>query len=169
MMGKRKLISIFFLQLGLLPWLFICSFYLRQNQIRNKMKEKFETGAPHQRLSIPDHAINWVKTGKEIVVNGKMFDIKTAYSENGITHFTGLFDEEETLLKKHWQEGWNRQSSLDTSLITQFINFILSIFRDSGDHASPVLLQIENYYSTVGSKLPQEISNVLTPPPKASC
>lgn len=49
-----------------------------------------------QTIHIPADEVVWEKEGKEVVLDGKMFDIRDYTLSNGILSATGFFDEEET-------------------------------------------------------------------------
>lgn len=49
-------------------------------------------------IKIPEKEIEWYNPGHEIIIEGKMFDIKSIHLENGIYTISGLFDEDETEL-----------------------------------------------------------------------
>jgi hypothetical protein len=64
--------------------------YLKSRAERALQTETLET------LTFPAASVQWVEEGREILVEGKMFDIKDFSIENGVFHATGFFDEEET-------------------------------------------------------------------------
>lgn len=159
----KKIVSLFFLLLGFMPCLFAIVFSIRQEVIRHEMEEKLEEAIPHRTVSVPDHAIHWVKKGKEIWIHGKMFDIKTYRSHNGITTFTGLYDEDETLLKQQLRDGWEKNSKDNNILL---MPFLLSFYNISDPHNNAIhLLQKEEYSWMNREPLSQYIS-ILTPPPR---
>ncbi|HYK45093.1 MAG TPA: hypothetical protein VEV83_07990 [Parafilimonas sp.] len=43
-------------------------------------------------------SVTWTKTGKEALVNGKMFDVNQFTAVNGQIELVGLFDEDEDIL-----------------------------------------------------------------------
>lgn len=49
-------------------------------------------------LLIPENEFKWYNPGHEIVVGGKMFDVKSIQRHNGAYEIKGLFDEHETEL-----------------------------------------------------------------------
>src|SRR5687767_10293251 len=78
-----------------------------QYSIKKRMEASLETEAL-TRIRIPATDVVWYEEGREIMVQGKMFDIKTYSISNGIFTAEGIFDEEETevvnRLNGHWSE-----------------------------------------------------------------
>ncbi len=151
---------------GCLPWLFILVFSIKQQSIRHRMKEKLEENISHHVVRMANDEIIWVKKGKEIEVHGKMFDIKTSESKNGMTTFTGLFDEEETALKKQWQEDWQKRSANDNQLLVQLFS-LQTIFVESSNNENPAIAQTSVTGSFMSADLPTRYKIILTPPPRA--
>lgn len=153
--------------MGCIPWLFVLLFCIHQQRIRHQMKEKLEENIPHHTVCIPDDEINWVEKGKEIWVNGKMFDIKTAHHENGITTFTGLYDEDETALKIKLDQDWKKRSSNDSQLLSDFFQTLQNVFFEVGNNEKiniPVVRHLSLFYIP---HLCSPYKTILTPPPQA--
>jgi hypothetical protein len=162
----KRIISLVLLLPGLIPWLFILVFYLQENHIRHEMKEKLEANIPLQSLTLNDHEIRWVKKNREILVNGKMFDIKTSLRENGRTTFTGLYDDQETALKQQLQEGWEKQSSQDNILIAQLLTAVQNLyFEDPGMYLLSYMPP-PGYPILSGFELAWTYKDIHSPPPR---
>lgn len=138
---------------------------MKQQSIRRRMKERMEEQMLRT-ITLNNSDIHWEKEGKEIWVQGKMFDIKSIEYKNGTTVFHGLFDDEETALKKAFNDGWKKNSSAQNQLLIQLfqnlrgiclnpdINFAL--FADGSQHSG----------SPYPCKLPSYFQIILTPPPQ---
>jgi hypothetical protein len=50
-------------------------------------------------LLFPFLMLKWFKENKEIIVDGKLFDIKSVVFQDGIASFTGLYDDQEMYIK----------------------------------------------------------------------
>ena len=101
------------------PFVFILFVHIKQQTIRHKMKESLE----HQLLqtiTLSENEINWVKPGKEILVDGKMFDIKSHVIVNSRHKFTGLFDHEETALLSHLKKNTRKSNAPVAKLTLSF-------------------------------------------------
>ncbi len=136
--------------------------------IRREMEEKLEAGFPLYTVRIPVNQIEWEKKGKEIHLQGKMFDIKTQVIKNGVATFTGLFDEDETALKNKLNENCDRKSAGNNQLLIHFLQSLkgLSIVYVEGNLYSCLLTPHVSLFLT--PTLPFRDQTVLTPPPQSS-
>lgn len=165
--ATKKISGVFFLLLGCMPWLFILSFFVQQQTIRHRMKEKLEAAIPKHTIQIPEDQITWVKKEKEIWVNGRMFDIKKMETTNGITTFTGLYDDEETDLRKKFNTGWNKQCDDDNKSLAQMFAYWQAIVRQF-PLGEQVWLPCENIsFAYIVTRLPQPTVDIATPPPQS--
>jgi hypothetical protein len=164
--ATKKIISVLFIVLGLTPLLFTLAFTIKQQSIRHRMKERMEIQALHS-ITLADNEIRWAKEGKEIWVNGKMFDIKRSDHKNGLTTFYGLYDEDETLLKIVFNNGWKKKMTEQNQLLSQFFQSLQGIcFTPITD--SPVLPSKQYHTASLHSPKPQsQFKTILTPPPQA--
>jgi hypothetical protein len=62
------------------------------------MEEKLEKQYI-QTIRVPVNEIQWYKKNKEIIISGKLFDIKSVTIKNQVALFKGIFDEKETIIK----------------------------------------------------------------------
>jgi hypothetical protein len=86
------------LALVMIPVFIAVFFLVQQNVIRHEMKEKLEQEAL-QTLRFPEKNLSWIEKGKEMIVDGKLFDVKTFKNTDGFIEVTGLFDEMELSLQ----------------------------------------------------------------------
>ena len=96
-MSFRYFRSGFLLSVALLPTLFLAFALIHQHWIKWEMQEKLEK-SQLTTLTLRTHSIQWAKKGKEILIDGKLFDVKSIVVENEQATIIGLFDEEETTL-----------------------------------------------------------------------
>lgn len=150
--------------LGFIPVFFILLFSVKQQTIRKEMKEKMEKEQLHT-IVIADNEIQWAKAGKEIWVEGKMFDIKSSKSEDGFTTFKGLFDHEETLLKLVLKKNWGKSQANHNQLFAQLFQTLQSIYFTYPDNSfteSSNLLQVYPFFSP---NIQTQFLEIPTPPP----
>ena len=163
--ATKKITSILFILLGFTPLLFVTFFAIKQQVIRHQMRERMEDQILHT-ITLADNQIHWSKAEKEIWVDGKMFDIKSTEHKNGMTTFHGLFDEEETLLKKNFANGWKKNLSQQNQLLAQIFQCLNSIYFNPPADIS-VLSESQNNLSFFSSpKLLTQCRMILTPPPQ---
>jgi hypothetical protein len=88
------------------PLLFILLLQGLQLYVRHQLKERLGKETPVH-LVIPAGELVWVKLGREILVDGKMFDITSIRYEGDTALVTGIFDHKETGI----MHGLKRQAS----------------------------------------------------------
>ena len=163
--ATKKITSLFFILSGFTPLLFVLFFNIRQQSIRHQMKVKMEQQLLHT-ITLPDGDIIWVKKGKEIFIHGKMFDIKSMEHKNGMTTFYGLYDEEETLLKKNLMAGLGKNQSLQNQLLAQLIQCWQNIYADLTGGIPLCSGQSEHMISLIAPDLQKQFKTIPTPPPQ---
>ena len=96
---KNKLLSVIsLLALVMIP-VFIAVFFLAQQSfIRYEMKEKLEQEAL-QTFTVLEKNVTWIEKGKELIVDGRLFDVKSLKTKGEYVEVTGLFDEMESALQ----------------------------------------------------------------------
>jgi hypothetical protein len=94
---------------------------LYQEQARHSMKERLEKKSLLQ-IVVPENEIIWIKGNKEILLQGKMFDIKSISLHKDDYHISGLFDEKETELVKQWQQEQSSRNEKGAVLLVAFIH-----------------------------------------------
>lgn len=95
--NRQLLITLFLLiTISMPPLLFV---YYQANQafVRFEMEEELEK-SKLQTIRIPVNEVSWYKKNRELLVDGKLFDVKTQTELQGVIEFTGLFDEQETAI-----------------------------------------------------------------------
>ncbi len=100
-MNNKKHITSFLLLLAIIPLSLCVQFVVNQQIVKHKMMEKLE----HEMLitfTFSQQQIKWVIPGKELLVNGKLFDVKKYIEKNNRIEITGLFDKEEQALKESY-------------------------------------------------------------------
>jgi hypothetical protein len=161
----KKINALFLLLPGMLPLLFIVFFFLQQSIIRHKMKEKLEEQSL-QTITIADNDVRWIKEDEEILVNEKLFDIRTIGHRNGYTVFNGLFDQQETELMERLEEMQRQGPSTDNRLLADFFQWLMSVYHDhyyQGDFYKSLSILNHGKSSTC---LSEQFPEINTPPPK---
>lgn len=148
-----------------MPLLFVISFAIRQQRIRHRMKERMEEQMLHI-VTLDNNDIHWAKKGKEIWVNGKLFDIKSFEQINGKTIFCGLYDEEETSLNKTFSENWKKDLSGQTSLLSQLFQCFQNLFFKQVAEISTLTDKKSCLFPISTVRLVTQFKTILTPPPQ---
>lgn len=152
------------LMVSMLPVLLVLFFMYKREVIRHRMKEELEKQSLHT-VTIKKSDVIWIKPEKEILVHGRMFDIKTSETKNGHTTFKGLFDEEETALKQLLDENWGKKSTDNTNVITRLFQLLKGFFNEK-DMEYVCFVNTNSYYEYPNSELPSSYITIPTPPPQ---
>ena len=92
---------------------------------RHEAEERMEREAMVT-VTIPARDLHWHKKGKEVVINGKLFDVKSLRQTGGQIVLTGLFDEAETAIVDllEQQAGHSKQSTGIAYLFVLLLQFV---------------------------------------------
>jgi hypothetical protein len=163
----KKIAACFLLAIVLAPSGYVFVFHTKQQSIRHRMKHHLEQKMLHT-IVLAEKDVKWFKPGKEIVVEGKMFDIKSArYQDDGFVVFTGLFDEEETLLVKQLQQKQQDENSNGNKQLVQLLHLAQSLpDEDPADECNWQIISA-NPFAVYTPSLPNAYTRILTPPPQS--
>jgi hypothetical protein len=164
----KKIYTLFLLLLCCLPFFFYASFNIQQIRIQHLMKERLEKQVLHQ-VIIAENKIQWVKESKEMILDGKMFDIKSIRLENGVYHISGLYDDEETFLVKQLEKQQQSNTTSGNKILVQFIQLFQSNLSQDFN-TEPLFPILSNNHSVEKDwRLAPGSVAVLTPPPQMVC
>ncbi|HSF46118.1 MAG TPA: hypothetical protein VLA58_08900 [Chitinophagaceae bacterium] len=165
-MNRKKVIPLILLTiLASAPLLMPAYFMISRSIARHEMLEKLE----NQNLvsvQVPASEFQWYEEGREIIINGKMFDVKSIELSHGVYFVTGLFDEKETQLKQALQNNLEDQQN-EKIASQQLVQFITSF----ADLNEPILalnawrcsMSQRTLYQD--SYIPQYFGSIVVPPP----
>ena len=126
------------------------------------MKEKLEE-KQLQTLVLPENDVIWMDE-HEIWVNSSMFDIHTKKLERGFYTFTGLYDEEETLLVERERNAAGKNNE-QNQLLTELFKCLPGFWEqavETGYSASHYI----NYTAFISRDPVSPFREILTPPPQ---
>ena len=98
---KKQITALGLLFLVTMPLFISVGLFIKQKVIQLQRRQRFETELV-QTITIPSEKIYWVKQGKEILVNGRLFDVKSFTTTGNHMTLTGFYDHEEDKLVKHF-------------------------------------------------------------------
>ena len=102
-----------------------------QALIRQRMESSLEN-EPLTTISLPATSVVWYEEGREIRVEGRMFDIKTFTIKDGLFTAQGVYDDDETevvnLMNGHWSEQ-DRQHLIVQLLVLSHCILAIQLFR----------------------------------------
>ncbi|HEY0354665.1 MAG TPA: hypothetical protein VGC29_00595 [Flavisolibacter sp.] len=94
-MTNRKTITILFAFVLLLPLVFSGGLQVFQVYLKHRAEQRLQTETIFD-LSFPLHKVKWVEQDREIMVDGKMYDLQSYHEEDGMLIAKGIYDEHES-------------------------------------------------------------------------
>lgn len=93
------------------PLFFSAGFFIQQQVVRHQMKQELNEKLL-QTVSLPADKAVWLNEKKELIIDGRLFDVASWQISNNELTATGLFDEDEDKLNKKLQQliGQNNDS-----------------------------------------------------------
>ncbi len=120
----------------------IFSYYIiKQKIVQVQMEEALEKTLL-QTITIANAEVQWEEEGKEIIINGKMFDVKYFVINGDNIIVTGLYDDAETVLKTKVEKLLAHKNSTNTPLD----NLVLKFLFTSALLPHVNSIQINNYF-----------------------
>lgn len=162
----RKIAAVLLLVLILAPMSYTFIFRAKQQAIHHSMKERLEEKMLHT-IIVAANNIHWVRPGKEIMTEGRMFDIKqTTPLPDGTVQFKGLFDDEETLLTRQLQQKQQEDNSKGNKQIVQLFQLMQALPESAPEKSSDQISHAGFQPAFDMALLPSPCKNILTPPPQ---
>jgi hypothetical protein len=153
---------------AMLP-LFLSSFFLGGRMaIRIIMFERLEK-ENIQSLRLPADKINWYKKGRELIIDGKMFDVKSIEKQGDEYVITGLFDEMETTLNDQLAMA-HKHGNQDPTASNQLLQVCLGLIAiqlintDSPAAKDPAITRV--LFTDFTSPLIARPQVIFSPPPE---
>ena len=134
--------------------------------LKNTVAERLEK--QHlQTVFIAKEEVNWTKSGKELLIGNRLYDVKEYhFIPNGMI-VTGIFDDEETAVQKQVEDIWRKQKNKQgIFLIKVFQVLANNYFQQHIDHIkvpSPVNTEYNYDFFYAETNI---IINIPYPPPR---
>jgi len=130
------------------------------------MREQMEEKVLHT-VVLSSEKIQWIREGKEIELNDRLFDIKDiVYNSDGSATITGLFDEEETTLIKQLKTEQDQNNNEGTKQLAQLFQILLAAPESqSSINLLPLFIKGPAYPHFAAGPV-SAIRIILTPPPQ---
>lgn len=165
--NRNQITALGLLFLLALPLCISVSIYIKQALLQHQRRERFEN--EHlQTINIPTESINWVEEGKEILINGKLFDVKEFDTNGKHTILTGFFDTKEDELVGGIKIMNERKSESNNPIAQFVVKFVVSM-----QYSEVHPLSVQNSWQLIFQSYPvfvETISQinypVSAPPPK---
>lgn len=94
---KKIITALVLLLLLAIPVLFSVTVLLKQKIVQYQREERLGKERL-QTITVSSKNIFWIKPGKEVLVDGRLFDVKAFKTEGGNISLTGFFDNKEKIL-----------------------------------------------------------------------
>ncbi len=148
------------------PLLLFTGFLIKQKNIQHNMNEQLEkVSLLTINTNIAD--IKWIKKGKEVEIDGRLFDVKKFHITGSQIMLTGLYDEDEYQLKKEFT-GLMKEKKDGTTLLNQLVlKFIFTVSYDKPNTFTIATANITDKinYSFHNETAQSQSITVTTPPP----
>lgn len=164
---KKKITAYGFLLLVAMPLFFSVFYLIRQKAIQQEAAKNMET-ANLQTVTITSAELYWVKEGKEVLIDGKLFDVKYYSIAKGKIMLTGLFDGKEDKFVMQMTSMLQEKNGFDSPFDEAVVKFLfLPVFNESASFSivNPwqiISLQFSDHFQMIAEVNP----SLTTPPPK---
>ena len=164
---NKKLTALGFLLLIAFPLFLSVVVVVRQKIVQSQRRQRFNTEFI-QTITIQSDKVYWVKPGKEILIAGRLFDVKSARISGDKHVLTGFYDHKEDSLVKHIRNIVHQRGNSRTST-----NFLIIKFLFYPKYNEASVFSIESNWRSIVRDFP-EYTELLTgnpypaptPPPK---
>ncbi|MGB4842985.1 MAG: hypothetical protein WBP16_00825 [Ferruginibacter sp.] len=167
--GKKKITALGFLLLLALPLFFSVGIFIKQKVLQHQRRQRFDTELLQTILVSPENLV-WVKPGKEILHEGKLFDVKYFKTTGNKIMLTGFYDHKEDKLVKHIKDLIHKKNDSDNSTSRMAVKFLFyPKFKEVN------IISVQNSWQLISKQFPvyEELISSLSypvpaPPPKFS-
>lgn len=120
----KKIIPAFSLLFLLaIPVIFSATILLKQKIIHYQREERMGKETL-QTITLSSEKVFWIKPGKEILTDGKLFDVKSFVSAGSKVVFTGYFDDKEDILVEQIVRLTGHKNQSGSPFNQSVINFL---------------------------------------------
>ncbi len=161
----KKILSLLLLLLAAAPLIIFTTYTINQKIVQLQMQEALEQKNV-QTITIAKNALQWVDAGKEIIVHGKLFDVKSYKSLGDKIILTGLFDSEETAIKNQVDKLQQQKNKSKTPLDNLVLKFLFSSAILPSKLCLPIFIYTnKNIYCNYTCALKLQEITIISPPP----
>ena len=165
---KKQTTAIALMLLTALPVFISVNMFVRQSIIQEQREERFNQ-EQLQTITISSAEIIWLKAGKEILHDGKLFDVKSFRSNGTYLELTGFYDQKEDKFVKEIKGFFQQKEDSGSKADYLVVKFLFS-----PKYNEVITFTIENNWQLFKRQFPvyAEINleasyPTAAPPPKA--
>jgi len=168
MFTKKKILAIVLLLAVITPLLVFTCFLVKQRWIENEMEDQLKS-ASLRTISIDINTVHWTKKNKELIIDGKLFDVRS-YTVNGSRLIlTGLYDNDEDVLNEQMKSFVQQKNGANAPLNHAVFNLLFPpLYNNTADAFAQNPWQVIALHFTPyqEEKIPSNTLSILSPPPK---
>lgn len=164
---KKQFTAFVMLLLVALPVFLSVGFYIKQKLVQQQRTQRFKTELL-KTVTVKADKINWIEVGREILVEGKLFDVKSFKISGNNILLTGFFDDKEEKLVKHIGDIEQQKSKSGSPLNQLAVKFLFL-----PNYKETATFPIQNNWQIIVSQFPEYTESTSTmsypavaPPPK---
>lgn len=164
---KNKITAIGLVFLLAIPLIFSIIILLQQKTIQINSRLQFSI-KKNETISINKKTINWLTKGKEVLIDGHFFDVRSFKTEGDIIILTGHFDHQEDKLVNHIKQIFQQKKDADSPINQTVVKFLFfPIFSNSVEISAETNWHyISNQYPFFIEPLPLSPDRCFIQPPQ---
>ena len=163
--SKKKIVAFVFVIITLCPVIAFYTLSIFKKIVQHQMEEKMERSLL-QTIVTKKGSFTWIKMNKEILINGKMFDVKSYKTNVEETTFKGLYDEDEKKIVQDINElSSEKNEPLQPTL--HLLKVLLATYTiEVSEYPNNVIFkEIKNEYFNYDELLAFHHTSIFLPPP----
>ena len=165
MLQSKKILASLLLLLLATPLFFFIGYLVKREIVYHEMMEKLESASLHT-ITLDLAEVNWIKANKEVMIEGKLFDVKNSEIIDNKIKLTGLFDYEETKLEKDFTDTFHTNQNRSTPFNPSKLKFIFNLyFKEALSSISLSIFQNKERYPLFNEVAVTQIASITSPPP----
>jgi len=164
---KKNITAIGLISLLAIPLFFAVVDILTQKNLQHTRKERFKTELI-QTISITKENLHWVKKEKEVIIEGKYFDVKSYTINGNNVLLTGFYDHHEDKLAGHLKELMHQKKGAESpmnQLAVKYFFFPVYTQQSEVDLGQPWKFTTSTFFS-YNEKIIETSTPVFSPPPE---
>lgn len=149
------------------PMVYSAKTIIKRSLHKREMFRKLEQ-SPLAFIILPNSQVKWYEKGREIVVNNRMFDVKSWKVVGDSTTFHGLWDDKETALNKIIRKSAERKKEQQAVFKFQKLISTWSFTEKNYNFFFAVLQTNSNYTGYLPDTFQNIVLSLPNPPPELS-
>lgn len=165
----KRIIASLIIALACMPFTMSIYFVAQQQLIHVNVARQFKI-QPLETISIHKTRVSWIREGKELLINDKLFDVKFFSEAGDYLRVTGLFDTKEDELNNQVLKSEKENSPVNPTSNNLLFSFLFQpLFSNLSSiyFSGSGILTSTNYNFSQDENLYSIYRNITSPPPKS--